>query len=399
LDEAVLNHYAQLVVDVGVNVQPDMEVAISAPLGAATLVRALATKAYEAGARFVDPWYFDPIVKRIRAERASEESLDYVPGWYGSRVRELGAARGARISIVPSSPPGLMAGIDPRLAGRDLLPAVPESLQVINDRAITWCVVPWTSHEWARVVYPELGDKQALTALVEDLTYVLRLDEPDAIVSWRERFVELKSIGDRLTEARLDAIRFLGPGTDLTIGLLPTARFVPLAAWSTADGVPFAANLPSEEILTTPDPRRADGFVTSTKPLALSGTVIEGLRLRFERGQISKLEAETGVDALRVCVGRDEGAARLGEVALVDRDGRVGKTGRLFFNTLLDENAASHLALGNAYAIAVGEEDLPRINRSAVHIDFMIGSDEIEVTGLTGGGDEIPVLRSGAWQL
>ena len=168
---------------------------------------------------------------------------------------------------------------------------------------------------------------------------------------------------------------------------------------TTVDGVNHNPNLPTEEVFTTPDPQRADGIVTATKPLDLNGALVEGLTIRFEGGRAVQIDADSGVDAMRSRCAKDEGASRLGELALVDREGRIGKTGTVFFNTLLDENAASHLAFGNAYAIAVGEEDHDRINTSAIHVDFMVGSDDVSVTGLTKDGREVPVLRGGAWQL
>jgi aminopeptidase len=400
VDGQLLDRYADLVVDVGANVQPGQDVLIIASPGSAKLARAIARKSYERGARFVDPWYFDPYVKRARLEHAPADTLEFVPEWYGTRLTRLGAGHGCRISISPNTPPGLLAGIDPSVAGRDQLPSVPEHFEVINNRTTNWCVVPWAVPEWAAVVHPDLEPEAALAALFDDLTYVLRLDEPDAGAAWRERFADLHTVGTKLDAAGLDALHFEGPGTDLTVGLLPTSRFSQEAPGATTvDGVTFHANVPSEEIFTTPDPERTEGVVTSTKPLDVTGTVLKGLRIRFEGGRAVAIDADEGVEALRTRVGGNENADRLGEVALVDRDGRIGKTGRVFFNTLLDENAASHLALGSAYATAVGDEDRDRINKSTVHIDFMIGSDAVAVTGRTRDGREVPVLRDGVWQV
>jgi aminopeptidase len=179
---------------------------------------------------------------------------------------------------------------------------------------------------------------------------------------------------------------------------LPTSRFTGGGS-TTIDGIDHMSNLPTEEIFTSPDPTRTEGVVAATKPLDVSGTVVEGLRVRFEGGRAVSIEAEAGAEALRARCAKDDGAARLGEVALVDREGRIGKTGTVFFNTLLDENAASHLAFGNAYATAVGEGDRPRINTSSIHIDFMVGSDDVAVSGLDRDGGEVPVLRGGRWQI
>jgi aminopeptidase len=396
----LLTRYAKLIVEVGTNVQPGQNILMIGAPTAAPLMRAVAAEAYARGARFFDPWYFDPQTKRIRAQVAAEDTLDFVPPWYPERILQLGEGHGVRISVSPTIPPGLMDGVDPAVVGRDQLPKLPGHLSVINARTTNWCVVPWATPEWARVVHPELDDAAALAKLWEQLVYMLRLDTDDAGAAWRERVGELHAVGKRLDAAGLDALRFEGPGTDLTVGLLPTSQFAGDAPGSTTvDGVVFNPNLPTEEVFTTPDPTRTEGVVTATKPLDVDGTVVRGLRVRFEGGRAVQIDADENADVLRARVAKDDGAARLGEVALVDREGRIGKTGTVFFNTLLDENAASHVALGNAYAAPVGEEDRERINESAIHIDFMIGSDAVAVTGRTRAGSDVPVLRDGTWQL
>jgi aminopeptidase len=399
VDDALLRRYADLIVDVGANVQRGQVVWIVAEPRAAPLVRIVAAAAYARGALFVDPWYFDPWVKRARLERAAEETLDFVPSWTAAPLLGIGRHHGVRISITPQVPPGLLAGIDPARAGRDALPAVKENFDVINARTTNWCVVPWPSPDWARLVHPGVGDDAAVARLWEQLEHVLRLDEPDAAAAWHARLAQLHEAGLRIDAHRFDALRFEGPGTDLTVGLLPSSRFSSeTPGMQTVDGIVHAPNLPTEEIASAPDPLRVDGTVTATKPLDVAGTLIENLRIRFEGGRAVEIEGD-GAEALRARTETDDGAARLGEVALVDREGRIGKTGTVFFNTLLDENAASHLALGNAYAISVGDEDRERINRSSIHIDFMIGSDDVAVTGVGADGGEVPVLRGGVWQV
>jgi aminopeptidase len=399
VDDALLRRYADLIVEVGANVQPGQIVWIVAEPRAAPLVRLVAAAAYARGALFVDPWYFDPWVKRARLEHAADDTLEFVPDWTPAALLGIGEHHGVRISITPQVPPGLLTGIDPARAGRDGLPAVKENFDVINARSTNWTVVPWPSPEWARLVHPGLGDDAAVAKLWEQLEFVLRLDEPDAAAAWHARLAQLHDAGKRIDAHRFDALHFVGPGTDLTVGLLPTSRFSSeTPGMQTVDGIVHAPNLPTEEISSAPDPLRVDGIVTATKPLDVSGTVIENLRVRFEGGRAVEIEGD-GAEALRARAAKDEGASRLGEVALVDREGRIGKTETVFFNTLLDENAASHLALGNAYAISVGDEDRDRINRSAIHIDFMIGSDDVAVTGIASDGAEVPVLRGGAWQV
>jgi aminopeptidase len=399
VDAQTLSRYAKLIVEVGANVQPGQIVWIVAEPRAAPLVRLVAAAAYARGALFVDPWYFDPWVKRARLEHAADDTLEFVPDWTPAALLGIGEHHGVRISITPQVPPGLLTGIDPARAGRDGLPAVKENFDVINARSTNWTVVPWPSPEWARLVHPGLGDDAAVAKLWEQLEFVLRLDEPDAAAAWHARLAQLHDAGKRIDAHRFDALHFVGPGTDLTVGLLPTSRFSSeTPGMQTVDGIVHAPNLPTEEISSAPDPLRVDGIVTATKPLDVSGTVIENLRVRFEGGRAVEIEGD-GAEALRARAAKDEGASRLGEVALVDREGRIGKTETVFFNTLLDENAASHLALGNAYAISVGDEDRDRINRSAIHIDFMIGSDDVAVTGIASDGAEVPVLRGGAWQV
>ena len=399
MDDAILRRYAKLIVEVGANVQPGQIVWIVAEPRAAPLVRLVAAEAYARGAKFVDPWYFDPFVKRVRLERAAEDTLDFVPSWYGRRLLALGEGHGVRISITPQIPPGLLDGIDPARAGRDALPAHQENFAVINARTTSWTVVPWAVPEWARLVHPDLDEASAMARLWEQLVYVLRLDEPNPAAAWHTRLGQLHDVGTRLNDMRFDAIRFQGPGTDLTVGLLPTSRFGSgTPGMQTVDGVIHAPNLPTEEVTTTPDPMRADGVVRATKPLDVSGTVVRDLVVRFEAGRAVELTGENA-DALRTRTEKDAGGVRLGELALVDREGRIDKTGTVFFNTLLDENAASHLALGNAYATHVGAADVEHINQSAIHIDFMIGSDEVTVTGLTEDGTEVPILVGGSWQL
>jgi aminopeptidase len=399
VDDGILGRYAKLIVEVGANVQPGQTVWVVAEPRAAPLVRRVAAEAYERGARFVDAWYFDPFVKRIRLERAAADTLDYVPPWYGRRLLQLGEGRGVRISITPQVPPGLLGGIDPARAGKDGLPAHKENFDVINARTTNWTVVPWPVPEWARLVHGGLDDDAALAHLWEQLVYVLRLDEDDPAGAWHARLRQLHEVGRRIDDHRFDALRFEGPGTDLTVGLLPTSRFaLETPGMKTVDGVVHAPNLPTEEIASAPDPQRVEGVVTATKPLDVSGSVVRNLRVRFEGGRAVEIEGD-GADALRGRVAKDEGAARLGEVALVDNEGRIGKTGTVFFNTLLDENAASHLAFGNAYAMTVGDEDRDAINKSAIHIDFMVGSDDVAVTGVTRDGSSVHVLRAGRWQV
>jgi aminopeptidase len=393
----ILERFADLIVRFAANVQPGQIVAISTEPGKLDLTRAVADRAYRAGAKFVDVLQFDLYVKRSRILHAPEDTLDYVPPWYGERVRALGEHRAARIALTGPSMPGLLSDLDPVRAGRDQLPFLRESAQVVNARTTNWTAVPCPTEPWAALVYPELDVPQAFARLWADVLHMCRLDEGDPVAAWTARQDVLSGVAERLTERHLDALHFEGPGTDLRVGLLPTSRWIS-ARFETVDGIEHMPNLPSEEIFTTPDPARVEGTVRSTKPLVAGGTIIRGLRARFEGGRAVSIEADEGGELLAQYAQRDAGASRLGEVALVDRDGRIGPLDTVFYDTLIDENAASHVALGSAYEFTVGKEDHGAINRSQIHIDFMIGAPDVDVTGLTAAGDRVPILRGGAWQ-
>jgi aminopeptidase len=401
VDAAVLTRYADLIVSVGANVQPDQVLSVEALPEAQPLVAEIARAAYARGARYVDALYFDPAVKRIRAERAPDGTLDWVPPWIGRRILDLGDLDAARAVLVPVVPPGLLDGVDPARAGLDRLPTVPEIFKVIDERSVAWTLSPFPTRRWAQTVYPELHASEALERLWEDIVHVCRLDEPDPAAAWIERIDQIWQVANRLDALDLDALHFAGPGTDLTVGLLPSSRFAKEGGAShTRTGVRHMPNIPTEEVYTTPDPERTEGVVTATKPLDVAGSLVTGLRIRFEGGRAVEIDADANAEALRKRCAVDAGASRLGEVALVDRESRIGKLGRTFYTTLLDENAASHLALGDAYSAPVADPaDVERINASDVHIDFMIGSDEVEVTGITKSGGRVTIMSEGAFRI
>jgi aminopeptidase len=401
MDGDILRRYADLIVSVGANVQPDQVFAIEAEPEAQPLVHALVERAYEKGARYVDVHYVDPDAKRTRDALAAEDTLDWVPPWLGRRMLDLGELGAARVNLTPTIPPGLLEGIDASRTGKDRLPTVQELFTVIDDRSVAWTISPYPTSRWARVVYPDVPVEEAVERLWADIVHVCRLDEEDPAEAWNRRIDEIWEVASRIDTFDLDRLRFVGPGTDLTIGLLPSSRFAKEGGAShTRTGIRHVPNLPTEELYTTPDPQRADGVVAATKPLDVGGALVQGLVVTFEDGAVVDVQADANADALRTRIAIDEGARRLGEVALVDRESRIGKLGRVFYNTLLDENAASHIALGDAYAAPIGDPaDLPRINASAVHIDFMIGSDDVDVVGTSKDGREVPILRGGAWQI
>ena len=389
---------ADLLVGFGANVQPGQIVIVSGELDDRALMRAVAASCYRAGALDVEMQYSDPYVKRARILYGGDGSIAYAPSWDFDRVAAAREHRCATISVVGAADPSVLAGLDPDRLGRDRNPTGREWLKAIIERSVNWSIGPSPTPVWAAVTHPDLEPGAALDQLWKEIEHICRLDERDPVAAWTQRMDSLMEVANRLTEPRFDALHFDGPGTDLTVGLLPSSRFI-AGGIETADGIPHRPNLPSEEVFTTPDPKRTEGHVRSTKPLDVGGTVVRGLRVRFEGGRAVEIDADEGADVLRGRAATDDGAAQLGEVALVDRDSRIGRLPTVYFQTLLDENAASHIALGNGLDWAVGDEHTDRVNRSEIHIDFMIGSDEVDVTGVTADGERVAVLRGGEWQL
>ena len=390
MDDVTLARFAELAVDFGANLQPGQVVSLSGAPGKERLVRAIAERAYVKGAKFVDLAWFDPWIKRARIAHAPDDTLEYVPPWYGDRILTL------------SGPvaPGLMDDLDPVRSGRDRLPAIRETGEVVSRREINWTILPGPTPAWAELVHPGLPADAALAKLEEQLLHVLRLDEEDPVAAWRSRADRLVEMAGKLTDRRFDALHYTGPGTDFSVGLFQGAMWQ-AARFSTADGIPHMPNLPTEEVFTSPDPARVDGVVSASKPLVLiDGTVVRDLVVKFEGGRVVQLDASTAQETMRTIITRDNGAARLGEVALVDREGRIGALDTVFYDTLIDENAASHIALGRAFPfLATDDDTAARMNESDIHIDFMIGRPDLTVTGITTEGDRVPVLVDGAWQI
>jgi aminopeptidase len=394
-----IGRLADLAVGFGANVQPGQLVAVTSYTGKEELTRAVTHVAYEHGARYVDVLYFDPWVKRERIEHAPDDSIAEVPPWLVQRLEWLSDEHAARITLNGPAAPRALDGLDAARAGRDQIPYLPNSGDVVNRGTTNWCVVPAPTVAWAVEVYPDASPDEALEHLWDAVVHVCRLDEPDPEAAWLERMNWLKDIAGRLTDRRFRSIRLQGPGTDLTVGLFRSSEWH-AAEFTTVDGLAFYPNLPSEEMFTTPDPALTEGYVSTTMPKELYGSIVDGIRLEFEGGRVTRVDAERGADALRSALERDAGASLLGEVALVDGSGRVGPLETVFLETLLDENAASHVALGNGYELTVSDAgDRARIAQSEIHVDLMIGSPELEVDGITDGGEAVPILRQGAWQI
>ena len=388
-----------LAVEVAANVADRQTVVVIADLADAPLVRAIVRAAYRRGADHVDVHWNDPLVRKIRLQEAADAALGHVPQWMHELPTELGAIHGALIALVGDPAPGLYDDIDPQRLGRDAV-VIPEWGQVIAERTVNWGVVPSPTPEWAAIVHPDLDRDAAVERLWSQIERVCRLDEPDPSAAWRARTAQLEASAERLSRAELDSLHFEGDGTDLRVGLLPGVRWIG-GGFTTVWGREHFPNLPTEEVFTSPDPERTEGIVRSTKPLLVGGREVSGLRMRFERGRAVEIDADSGAELVRELARRDEGATRLGEVALVDGSGRIGALDTIFRHTLLDENAASHIAIGRGLRSPTDDRSsTERINVSGVHTDFMIGGPGVRVTGTTRSGQDVEVLSAdGTWGL
>ena len=392
--EDLIKGLAELAVGVGANVQPGQHVEVTGETGHLEVVRAIAAAAYARGAEFVDVEIVDPLVQAARINAAPRESLEHVPRWEAERVRDLTERGGSSILVAGPTHPGVFDGLDPRRVA--LASQGPSAAWRDATRAINWTIVPAATEGWAAELRPQLPIDEALKALWADIAHICRLDVSEPAAAWEERLAALRDRAAWLTAQELSAVRFEGPETDLTIGLIEGVRWE-RAEMVTPAGVAFVPNLPTEEVYTTPDSRRVDGHVRLTRPVVIGGRRIDGVGLRFREGRVVEIEGPPEAAALREFVARDDGTARLGELALVDADSRVAQLGETFGEILLDENAASHIALGYGFPSLVPTSSRQTANASDHHLDLMIGSPEVQVSGVDCAGAMVPLLDDGAW--
>jgi aminopeptidase len=388
-----LEAYADLAVRVGANVQEGQTVFLNTQVEHAPLARALTRAAYRAGARYVDVRYRDDHVRRAMIELGPDEALTHSPEWMKQMIRAMEG--GAQLWTTGDPEPELMNDLDGERVGRARQKELTELIRAqMVERSVNWSGVAYPSDGWARQIYGEPD----LERLWEAVAFCTRLDEADPVQAWRDHMARLEARGKVLTELRLDAIHYTGPGTDLTVGLNPNARWMS-ALFRTRDGVEYVPNMPTEEVFTTPDCRRAEGTVRSSRPLVLDGDIIEGLQLTVKDGKIVDVQADKGAGIVRGQLEIDDRAGYLGELALVDGTSRVGQTHTTFFDTLYDENATCHIAYGFGVPEVFDGEPGEGMNISGVHTDFMVGGPELSVDGITQDGTAIPILREDVWQL
>lgn len=401
-----LDALAEVTVKIGLAVKPGQPVVMTAPVEGAEFARMVAKYAYKAGASLVTTLYDDDLMTLTRFENAKAESFDTAADWLYKGMAEAYGNGAARLAIRGGNP-SLLAGQNPEKvsrANRALSKAYQPALEKITGFDINWTLVPYASTAWATTVFPNVSEKVAVRKLWDAIFAATRCDVADPIANWKAHNKELAKRTKYLNGKSYAALHFKGPGTDLTVGLADDHEWAGGAA-TAKNGITCNANIPTEEVFTTPHKDRVEGFVSATKPLSYMGTLIEDIRVKFEGGRIVEAKARTGENVLKKVLETDDGARRLGEVALVPHSSPISKSGLLFYNTLFDENASSHIALGQAYAkcfrggTEMSQKELVKrgANQSLIHIDWMIGSDKVDVDGVRADGKAEPVMRGGEW--
>ena len=404
--EEKLDRFAEVAVRIGLNLADGQELLISAPVEAMPLVRRITEHAYKAGSKLVTTFYSDDPAVLARYKYAKDESFDYAPTWMHDGIAAAFKSGAARLAIAGANP-ALLKGQDPAKISRANVAAskaAKPAMEMITRHEINWSIVACATPEWARLVFPDDSVETAVVKLWEAIFTASRITGPNPVTDWKNHTTFLKSRVDKLNEKRYYALRFQGPGTDLTVGLANDHLWAG-GGGPSGNGIFCNPNIPTEECFTTPHKDRVDGYVTASKPLSHQGSLIENISCTFEGGKIVKATATAGEEQLNRLISTDDGARKLGEVALVPHSSPIAQTGVLFWNTLFDENAASHIALGQAYATCLidGENmDEAQLaargaNASLIHVDWMIGSARMDVDGVNADGTAEPLMRSGEW--
>jgi aminopeptidase len=403
--EARLDRLAELAVRVGLNLAPGQELVMTASVEALDLSRRITEQAYKAGASLVTTLLSDDRAALARYRFARDDSFDTAPGWLFDGMAAAFRGGAARLAVVGDDP-SLLAHEDPEKvarANRARSKAYQPALELIVTSAINWTLVASATPAWAATVFPDDAPDVALAKLWDAIFKASRVDTPDPVAAWRDHNAALLRRRDMLNAKRFRALRFHGPGTDLRVGLADGHAWMGGAS-PAKNGISGNPNIPTEEVFTTPHAAMTEGVVRATKPLSYQGTLIRDIAVRFEGGRIVESSASSGASVLERMIGTDDGARQLGEVALVPNSNPISQSGLLFFNTLFDENAASHIALGQAYSkcfvrddLTAAELDAAGANRSLIHVDWMIGSAETDVDGLYENGEAVPLMRGGEW--
>ena len=404
--EQQLHNYADVAVKIGVNLQAGQRLIVRGPIEAAPLIRLITVSAYQAGAKLVDVIWSDDAVTLARFQYAPRDSFEEYPTWQAKGLIEA-AQRGDAFIAIHATDPDLLKEQDSDLVAltqRTHQRHLQEYFAHIMSDKVNWCVISYPVASWAARIFPEVPTEQQVEKLGAAILTICRADQPDPVAVWQAHTQQLAARCDFLNAKQYTALKYTAPGTDLTVGLV--ANHI----WhggqkETLTGIPFIPNVPTEEVFTMPHKDRVEGVVTSTKPLSYAGVLIENFRLKFVEGKIVEFAAERGEAVLRKLIETDEGAARLGEVALVPHNSPIAQSGVLFYNTLFDENASSHLAVGRAYRFCIeggpqmSNEEFAAVggNDSLTHVDFMIGSEAMDIDGLLADGTTEPLMRAGEW--
>jgi aminopeptidase len=406
IDPVKLDRLAEVAIKIGLRLQPGQDLLLTAPTVALPLVRKIAEHAYKAGAGLVTPFFSDDEITLSRYRFGANESFDRAAGWLYEGMSKAFAGNTARLAIVGDNPM-LLSGQDPAKVARASKAnsiAYQPALEKIVGFDINWNIIAYPSASWAKQVFPDDSEDVAVTKLADAIFAASRVDKDGAVAAWENHNARLRERTEWLNGQQFSSLHYIGPGTNLTIGLADGHEWQGGAS-TAKNGITCNANIPTEEVFTTPHARRVSGHVVSSKPLSYQGTLIDNIAVRFEEGRIVEARASRGEEVLNKVLDTDEGARRLGEVALVPHSSPISKSGLLFFNTLFDENAACHIALGQCYSkcfVDGGKLTPEQIaaqggNKSFIHIDWMIGSDQTDIDGVHADGRRVPVFRKGEW--